>query len=69
MNKKKTLEFMRESKLFSEFSTEECVLMEKILKPYEKSFERKPGKVTVPNHSGDLPTGTLHSIKEQAGLK
>ena len=40
MNKKKTLEFMGESKLFSEFSTEECVLMEKILKPYEKSFER-----------------------------
>jgi predicted RNA binding protein YcfA (HicA-like mRNA interferase family) len=29
----------------------------------------KPGKVTVPNHSGDLPLGTLRSIKKQAGLK
>ncbi|HBC92384.1 MAG TPA: toxin-antitoxin system, toxin component, HicA family protein [Pelotomaculum sp.] len=26
----------------------------------------KPGKVTVPNHSGDIPTGTLRSIKKQA---
>jgi predicted RNA binding protein YcfA (HicA-like mRNA interferase family) len=29
----------------------------------------KPGKVTVPSHSGDLPLGTLRSIKKQAGLK
>lgn len=29
----------------------------------------KPGKVTVPSHSGDIPTGTLRSIKKQAGLK
>jgi predicted RNA binding protein YcfA (HicA-like mRNA interferase family) len=29
----------------------------------------KPGKVTVPNHSGDIPLGTLNSIKKQAGLK
>lgn len=29
----------------------------------------KPGKVTVPNHSGDIPTGTLNSILKQAGLK
>ena len=28
----------------------------------------KPGKVTVPNHSGDIPFGTLKSIKKQAGL-
>lgn len=28
----------------------------------------KPGKVTIPNHSGDIPIGTLHSIKKQAGL-
>lgn len=29
----------------------------------------KPGKVTVPNHSGDIPPGTLNSILRQAGLK
>ena len=30
----------------------------------------KPGKVTVPMHSGrDIPPGTLNSIKKQAGLK
>lgn len=29
----------------------------------------KPGKVTVPAHSGDLPRGTLNSILKQAGLK
>lgn len=29
----------------------------------------KTGKVTVPNHSGDIPTGTLKSIYQQAGLK
>lgn len=29
----------------------------------------KPGKVTVPRHSGDLPPGTLNSILKQAGLK
>ncbi len=29
----------------------------------------KTGKVTVPNHSGDLPKGTLNSIMKQAGLK
>lgn len=28
----------------------------------------KPGKVTVPAHGGDLPPGTLKSIKKQAGL-
>lgn len=28
----------------------------------------KPGKVTVPSHSGDIPPGTLKSIKKQAGL-
>ena len=30
---------------------------------------KKPGKVTVPLHSGDLPAGTLNSIMKQAGLK
>lgn len=29
----------------------------------------KPGKVTVPIHSGDLPPGTFNSILKQAGLK
>ncbi len=29
----------------------------------------KPGKVTVPIHSGDIPPGTLNSILKQAGLK
>lgn len=29
----------------------------------------KKGKVTVPNHSGDLSKGTLNSIWKQAGLK
>ena len=29
----------------------------------------KPGKVTVPVHSGDIPPGTLNSILKQAGLK
>lgn len=28
----------------------------------------KPGKVTVPIHSGDIPLGTFKSIKKQAGL-
>lgn len=28
----------------------------------------KLGKVTVPNHSGDIPPGTLKSIIKQAGL-
>ena len=30
---------------------------------------RKKGKVTLPNHKGDLPLGTLNSIMKQAGLK
>lgn len=29
----------------------------------------KKGKVTVPNHNGDLAKGTLNSILKQAGLK
>ena len=28
-----------------------------------------PGRVTVPCHSKDLPSATLHSILKQAGLK
>ena len=29
----------------------------------------KKGKVTVPNHNGDIRKGTLNSIMKQAGLK
>ena len=29
----------------------------------------KPGKVTVPQHSGDIDIGTAKSILRQAGLK
>lgn len=29
----------------------------------------KCGKVTVPNHKGDIPKGTENSILKQAGLK
>lgn len=29
----------------------------------------KPGKVTIPNHKGDIPKGTVNSILKQAGLK
>jgi predicted RNA binding protein YcfA (HicA-like mRNA interferase family) len=29
----------------------------------------KNGRVTVPNHRGDIKTGTLHSIFKQAGLE
>ena len=29
----------------------------------------KPGKVTIPNHSGDLDKKTVDSILKQAGLK
>ena len=27
------------------------------------------GKVTLPNHKGDIPIGTVNSIWKQAGLK
>jgi predicted RNA binding protein YcfA (HicA-like mRNA interferase family) len=29
----------------------------------------KPGKITVAFHRGDIPKGTLNSIKKQAGWK
>lgn len=29
----------------------------------------KKGTVTIPNHKGDIPKGTLNSIFKQAGLK
>ena len=32
-------------------------------------FPTKPGIVTVPMHSGDIPTGTLKAIAKRAGIK
>ena len=29
----------------------------------------KLGKVTIPNHRGDIPIGTVKAILKQAGLK
>jgi predicted RNA binding protein YcfA (HicA-like mRNA interferase family) len=29
----------------------------------------KSGKVTIPNHKGDIPKGVVQSIYKQAGLK
>ena len=29
----------------------------------------KPGKVTIPNHRGDIPQRVVNSILKQAGLK
>ncbi len=29
----------------------------------------KPGRVTIPNHRGDIPMRVVHSILKQAGLK
>ena len=36
---------------------------------YQYKHPTKPGKVTVPNHNGDLKQGTLNSIYKQAELK
>lgn len=36
---------------------------------YQLKHPTKPGRVTVPYHSGDLKPGTLNSILKQAGLK
>lgn len=29
----------------------------------------KPGKVTIPNHKGDIPLRVINSILKQSGLK
>lgn len=29
----------------------------------------KPGKVTIPNHRGDIPLRVVNSVLKQAGLK
>jgi predicted RNA binding protein YcfA (HicA-like mRNA interferase family) len=36
---------------------------------YHYKHPVKPGKVTIPHHSGDLPARVINSIKKQAGLK
>jgi predicted RNA binding protein YcfA (HicA-like mRNA interferase family) len=36
---------------------------------YHYQHSTKCGKVTIPYHNGDIPKGTLESIKRQAGLK
>ena len=35
---------------------------------YQYTHPTKPGKVTIPNHPGDLDTRTIKSILKQAGL-
>jgi hypothetical protein len=32
-------------------------------------FKAKPGKVTIPFHSGDIPKRVIHSILKQASIK
>ncbi len=36
---------------------------------FQYTHSIKPGKVTVPNHKGDIPKGTANAILKQAGLK
>lgn len=36
---------------------------------YHYNHPTKPGKVTIPNHKGDIPKGTANSVLKQAGLK
>lgn len=36
---------------------------------YHYIHPTKPGKVSVPNHKGDLKIGTVDNILKQAGLK
>lgn len=36
---------------------------------YQYKHSEKHGKVTVPNHGGDLDKKTVKSILEQAGIK
>ena len=35
----------------------------------ESGLPFKPGKLTIPNHKGDIPIGTVRAILKQAGLK
>lgn len=36
---------------------------------YQYKHPTKPGKVTLPNHRGDIPQRVVNSILKQAGLK
>ena len=36
---------------------------------YQYVHAVKPGKVTIPNHVGDLPKAVVQSVLKQAGLK
>ena len=36
---------------------------------YQYKHPSKPGKVTIPNHRGDIPQRVVNSILKQAGLK
>jgi len=36
---------------------------------YQYKHPIKPGKVSVPNHPGDIPKSIVKSIRNQAGLK
>lgn len=36
---------------------------------YQYKHPEKPGKVTLPNHRGDIPPRVVNSILKQAGLK
>lgn len=36
---------------------------------YQYKHPTKPGKVTIPNHRGDIPPRVVNSILKQAGLK
>lgn len=35
---------------------------------YQYKHDAKPGKVTVPNHRGDIPQRVVKSILKQAGI-
>ena len=36
---------------------------------HQYKHDEKPGKVTIPNHPGDIPQRVVNSIMKQAGLK
>jgi len=36
---------------------------------YQYVHALKPGKVTIPNHVGDIPNAVVQSVLKQAGLK
>ncbi|MCI9355551.1 MAG: type II toxin-antitoxin system HicA family toxin [Firmicutes bacterium] len=36
---------------------------------YHYIHPTKPGKITIPNHTGDIDARTIQSILKQAGLK